>query len=770
MSLHRHLGAAAAVAALLLAAPPAFADPTTAGSELGPASSRSPIGFVPPSADTIDDYVRAVGAVGVDATFQASQKESLGSLDLAKGATVSVNVNYSKKPGAADPTFDGLTINTSGVTAETKVLGFNVGVGVKQVKVNADGSMQIAMGGIIPNIDISGIVKQPNGDMKVKLPGWLPYDVTITKSGDVVENFHLLFAKGSQKTVGHIDPNLLKSWPPQLTDLAPALMKQPAGNLPPLSALAGTLKWNVNADADGLPVTLEGLPVKAKESVQTSGQATIKNGQLTASGPGNTVHVQVDFGNQKLGDAKNSITLGTGTAKLDGTYQLQVPLDATAAQKMVLTFDGQGTWQASGNNLHVSLPNGGSASVAHVDLSRTATFHAGVSGKTFTLQDDNAQYSFDAQGPIDIQKVGPISKLDLDGTIRSQGTAKVGANGLLSLQGNASSDLQVESSGMLVLLDGQKGYYKASVTPGTKVSVNLDQVNGAVQLPLDGKSLAFEGAVVHGTASASGDLANVDVNALGAHLQAPGAHADLSATGQLAVGANGITPGTNDLKLDPNAVSGSGTVTAKLTPRSGTVTLNAGPLTGTSQISSGSQVAVNATVNRPAATPTDPAPATVVDGNVTATVGVQGAKAHATVGNVDLDVTGGAKTDLNAHFTAKIGAKGPAAAATSPAALPKVPAVAPFRPATTSSAPAPVVVTPLPVTPASTEPLLANGSTGPQVTALQNALKKAGFQPGAVDGIFGPNTEAALEAFQKAHGLQVDGILGPKTRAALRLP
>lgn len=36
-----------------------------------------------------------------------------------------------------------------------------------------------------------------------------------------------------------------------------------------------------------------------------------------------------------------------------------------------------------------------------------------------------------------------------------------------------------------------------------------------------------------------------------------------------------------------------------------------------------------------------------------------------------------------------------------------------------------------------------------------------------VDGVFGPATRAALEAFQKANGLDVDGILGPKTWAAL---
>lgn len=53
------------------------------------------------------------------------------------------------------------------------------------------------------------------------------------------------------------------------------------------------------------------------------------------------------------------------------------------------------------------------------------------------------------------------------------------------------------------------------------------------------------------------------------------------------------------------------------------------------------------------------------------------------------------------------------------------------------------------------------------VKAIQTALKKAGFSPGTIDGIFGKKTEAAVKAFQRARGLVVDGIVGKKTVAAL---
>lgn len=62
---------------------------------------------------------------------------------------------------------------------------------------------------------------------------------------------------------------------------------------------------------------------------------------------------------------------------------------------------------------------------------------------------------------------------------------------------------------------------------------------------------------------------------------------------------------------------------------------------------------------------------------------------------------------------------------------------------------------------------LRGNSSGPAVEELQKKLAAAGFDPGPLDGQFGPKTLAAVRAFQAAKGCQVDGIVGPETRAAL---
>ncbi len=53
--------------------------------------------------------------------------------------------------------------------------------------------------------------------------------------------------------------------------------------------------------------------------------------------------------------------------------------------------------------------------------------------------------------------------------------------------------------------------------------------------------------------------------------------------------------------------------------------------------------------------------------------------------------------------------------------------------------------------------------TGADVMAVQAALLDNGHNPGGIDGVYGPATEAAVKAYQSRNGLEADGIVGPKT-------
>ncbi|HEY6775935.1 MAG TPA: peptidoglycan-binding protein [Thermoleophilaceae bacterium] len=56
-----------------------------------------------------------------------------------------------------------------------------------------------------------------------------------------------------------------------------------------------------------------------------------------------------------------------------------------------------------------------------------------------------------------------------------------------------------------------------------------------------------------------------------------------------------------------------------------------------------------------------------------------------------------------------------------------------------------------------------------RVRSLQRTLRRLGWSPGPVDGLFGPRTEAAVLRFQHAARLAADGIAGTRTSRALRL-
>lgn len=63
-------------------------------------------------------------------------------------------------------------------------------------------------------------------------------------------------------------------------------------------------------------------------------------------------------------------------------------------------------------------------------------------------------------------------------------------------------------------------------------------------------------------------------------------------------------------------------------------------------------------------------------------------------------------------------------------------------------------------------PVLLDGKQGSRVLVVQRLLNATGAGLEA-DGVFGPNTDGAVRAFQESHGLGVDGIVGEQTWSAL---
>lgn len=59
------------------------------------------------------------------------------------------------------------------------------------------------------------------------------------------------------------------------------------------------------------------------------------------------------------------------------------------------------------------------------------------------------------------------------------------------------------------------------------------------------------------------------------------------------------------------------------------------------------------------------------------------------------------------------------------------------------------------------------GSRGSEVTEIQTKLKRWGYYNGAIDGVYGSKTLAAVKWFQSKNGLTADGIAGKRTLEAM---
>jgi hypothetical protein len=86
-----------------------------------------------------------------------------------------------------------------------------------------------------------------------------------------------------------------------------------------------------------------------------------------------------------------------------------------------------------------------------------------------------------------------------------------------------------------------------------------------------------------------------------------------------------------------------------------------------------------------------------------------------------------------------------------------------WRPAHSGPAPAAPLAAKSPQLALATPPL-----QGEPVRELQQQLKELGYDPGAVDGVYGERTANAVRRFQQAVELDVDGVVGPQTWSSLR--
>ena len=75
-----------------------------------------------------------------------------------------------------------------------------------------------------------------------------------------------------------------------------------------------------------------------------------------------------------------------------------------------------------------------------------------------------------------------------------------------------------------------------------------------------------------------------------------------------------------------------------------------------------------------------------------------------------------------------------------------------------------------PIAPSTALPAAAPGSfSADAIRAVQTRLKDLNFYSGGIDGLWGADTQAAIQKFQQGRGLQANGQLNPATISALGL-
>jgi hypothetical protein len=573
------------------------------------ATSSSPIGLVAPTPAQVQQYIQAVSAVNVAADYQNQTavnvdkqlslpfgwKPTVSAVSMAAGADVKLTASYTKQNGSPEATLQDVKLDATGVTVGPHI--GDLGIHVTSAEINAAGEIKLKLNSWIPQFTITKVEKQANGDVDLK-GDWHSPDVIIKANGDVEvgKSVDILGWKHDfMATVGHIDPSMLQVfnvWPPTVETLA-AVAAVPSASSGLIKQLAGKLSWDVSAKTDKVAVPVAGSKLDASVQAELKGQAELANGHIATIGSNNTANLSLDFGGSQLANGADSADVKNGVVNLSGAYRISAPL--ANAKAMQVEFNGNASYSLDGDNVQLALPSGAKVSLAdlHLDGSNAVGVNMnGVGNDKFTLGD--AHYNAKLSGPLTIEKLGGIQSLALNGDLTSSGIARVSGAGLASVTGNLAGNYTVQSGGAINALEGGKGFFSAGFTPGSQVSVNLANVSGAVQLPVDGSSTALTSANARGTVAIHGAIGDTEIQTATATVNAPGSKIDATLNGQIS-DKNGVITETGQ-------VTGAASLTA---PAS--VALNTSGSRVTTTIDSGTRVGLDASLVN--GNPAAPAPA-----------------------------------------------------------------------------------------------------------------------------------------------------------------
>jgi hypothetical protein len=449
--------------------PPAVALLTTPAG-LSALKSSIPSGLVASRAQ-LDSILRGVSALDLTARFlgDAGPSQRVGSVELAGGADVTLKAHLVRQPGQDAAALDSLELNATGV----KVAGLSV----RRVTVGSDGAMQVQLDRWMPNVSIKQVEHKSNGDVVLHTPWWLP---NVTVSPDGTTRTRIL---GIGMKVGKVDARVFAKWPPSVESLASLLPDGPA-DAPPktLSELAGTLSWNASGSLANDTLALSGKPIDGTVDATVAGSARLEKGTLTTIGDANTVSLAVRAGPQSLSVGSNTGDLTAASVQLDGRYRLSVPLD-DPGKKLAIEFDGQASYAVSGSNVQLSLPEGAKVSIGSGDATGTQQVTLKTDPATGLLElNGTGDYVAHVQGPIQIENLGAVQSLGVDGTLGLNGKATI-ADDHLTLDGKISGDHQVMTDGFVQVLAGT-ATARGLIQAGSQVNLDVSDAQAKIRLGL----------------------------------------------------------------------------------------------------------------------------------------------------------------------------------------------------------------------------------------------------------------------------------------------